>query len=120
MTEILKLFTSLFLLAAALTPSPAAAAGLSFGGTITSIYPFCMNGNIWMHIVPALGSHPNQIYVVTPGTLISSKTPPNHTGQQVLGLSAGPGTGYCVITYWPYTLFMPFGEAVILVGASEI
>lgn len=119
MTEILKLFTALFLLTAVLTPSQASAAGLSFGGKIVSIYPFCMNGNVWMQILPA-GGHPNQIYVMTPGTLLRSKTPPNHVGQQVLGLSAGPGTGYCVITYWPYTLFMPFGEAIILVGASEI
>lgn len=86
MRRLVHLSVALVLLGALFTPFSASALGISFGGRIASINfgPGCIN----FIIIPA-GAFPIS-YVFGPGSIPFFAGPPNHIGQQVLGVADVP------------------------------
>jgi len=90
-------------------------AALSFGGRITSIYPACQNGGIWVLVVQPPPKQPSVIAVIwTPATKTYLAGPPRNIGQQLLGRFDVPYQ--CVISYTPYSA-LP-GMRMTMVGTS--
>lgn len=98
---------SLFVFAFFSTPKKAYAV-IPFGGMITKVL-FCNDGGIWMTIAPAGASPVTQIW--KPYTKTYLQGPPNHPGQWILGLDAGPGV--CMVGKVPF-----FGMVMLMVGDS--
>jgi len=102
-------------------PFPASAAlGTSFGGRILSVLP-CLSPfgpSLQVNILPAGGVSTS--YIWTPATITFLAGPPNHPGQQILGVADIPFA--CVIPS-PF-FFIPavtlFGQRMQFIGTSAI
>jgi hypothetical protein len=110
----------IFFVLAALPFSAYAAFGTSFGGRVVSVLP-CLSPlgpSLQVNIAPAGGFSTS--YIWTPATVTFMAGPPNHPGQQNLGVADIPFA--CVIPS-PF-FFIPaltlFGQRMQFIGTSVI
>lgn len=122
MTNFSKFFSTVLIIAALAAPVSALALvpGISFGGRIINLFP-CLNGTIYTQIISANTATFGAIipYIWTPATITKLVGPPNHIGQQILGLASPTFTPLCVISFTPFVAIPGF-PMIDEVGTSAI